>query len=338
MAGGFVKLYGDKLLDSSVWIGTPSNVKILWIAMLALADQHGRIIKGLPGLVHRSDLTREEVLAALKFLEAPDPDSQTKTFEGRRVKLIEGGWQLLTYKIHREYRTDKQVKEAERKAVYRDRKAQEKEVGRVPDVPVSPRRSVPEAEAEAEAEAEIVSSEGLSHQEDTAVVKECPASENLPVEVGTNLPVPRDQKWLQLFINRLDANVWREHRATKEARVAFNFHRWRNNIKNRTIFSVEREKTCAKYIEQYGLIRVLFAIEGQLTLPDFNPHDKGVAYRGWENLFRKAKGYENIEKCSNWAIQKEHGAKVAAAIKQLVDARGWTPSEADEELYETLGG
>jgi len=360
----FVKL-DCGILDSSIWIDRPAREVFLTALLMAepyvldepepqievcsLRETGFVVPPGVYGFVHAAGVgivrragieDQQKGLEALERLGKPEEDSRSSAWEGRRLVRVNGGFIVLNFDTYRQ----RDETGAERARRYRAKKKQldrQRSVTRDNrDVTRDNRDDVTQAEAEAEAEAEAVSSEGISHQEDSAVVKECPApsTPNIPVVVGTKLPAVRDQQWLQNFINALDANAWRENRASKEARVAFNFHRWRNNIKNRTIFSPDREKRCAKLIAEYGLIRVLFAIEGQLTHPDFNQADKGVSYRGWDNLFRVQKGYENIEKCSNWAIRKEHGAKVAATIKQLIDKRGWSPSEIDEELFNTIVG
>ena len=143
---GFVKIYGDRLLRSTLWVGTEPTTKVVWITMLALADQYGCVQGSLPGLAHAAGVSMDDTVRALEYLKAPDPHSQTKDHEGRRIKDFEGGWMILNYVKYREFRSESQIKAAARKQEWRDKT----QTGHVPDVPTSPTKSRTEAEAEAD--------------------------------------------------------------------------------------------------------------------------------------------------------------------------------------------
>jgi len=96
----FTKL-SSSLIASSVW-NEPDNVRIVWITMLAMADQNGDVKSSLPGLAHLARKTLEETKSALAVLSAPDPHSGRKELNGRRVTEIEGGWNLVTHPYYRE--------------------------------------------------------------------------------------------------------------------------------------------------------------------------------------------------------------------------------------------
>lgn len=136
---GYVKVYGDMLLNSTVWVCSDRPTKICWITLLCMADQHGIVQSSLPGLAKEADITVEEAAAAIDQFQRPDPHSRTKEYEGRRVEPVDGGWLVLNHRKYRDYRTEDQVKEAERKADYRRRmaekqEAEEPQVGLVPQV------------------------------------------------------------------------------------------------------------------------------------------------------------------------------------------------------------
>lgn len=78
------------------------QTRIVWVTMMALADQHGRVLASVPGLAHTARVPIEAVRAALEIFLSPDPDSRTPDFEGRRIEKVEGGWRLLNYARHRE--------------------------------------------------------------------------------------------------------------------------------------------------------------------------------------------------------------------------------------------
>ncbi len=251
---GFVKLYGDKLLDSSVWIGTPKNVKVLWVALLALADREGQVFKSLPGLAHRADLTRRETLDALQFLMAPDPDSQTKTNEGRRVEEIEGGWLLLTYVDHREFKTEDQVKWAERKRKWRESK------GHVPDVPGTSSDKDTEAEAEAEAEAE-----GSKKGESTTLALRAP-TKGKPIAVSKVMETMQNLSAMTLSKRQLEL---------AQATALFAYYTATTGKRHSTtMWTRERFTRLCQHIQQRGMDFCLYVVDGGVHHPDLNQPGK----------------------------------------------------------------
>lgn len=153
MSNGFVKIYGS-ILQSSIWLEN-AETKVLWITMLAMADQRGMVDASVIGLAHAANISREKCEAALATLSSPDPNSKSKQFGGRRVRATKGVWLILNYTRYREVRTAKQVSEAERKERWRKSK-QDKgaTTGHVPHVPLGPGVSTPDLEADADAKGE----------------------------------------------------------------------------------------------------------------------------------------------------------------------------------------
>ncbi len=157
----FVKLFGS-ILDSSIW-GEDHTTRIVWITMLAMADEHGMVHASIGGLAHRARVTVPECEAALDILTSPDQHSRSSAHEGRRVEDVEGGWLLLNYEKYRELRSRRQIVDAARQRRHRRKqrtvpeersaptntRQQKRDVSR----PVTKRHDVTvEAEAEAEAE------------------------------------------------------------------------------------------------------------------------------------------------------------------------------------------
>ena len=119
MSAHFVKLYGS-ILDSTVWL-EKSGTRILWITMLAMADDGGFVMASVPGLAKRAGITRKECEAGLTVLLAPDRDSRTPDHQGRRLEKIEGGWLILNHRKYRDLRTDAQIATAERVRKHREK-------------------------------------------------------------------------------------------------------------------------------------------------------------------------------------------------------------------------
>ncbi len=81
------------------------NAKLLFLTMIPLANQEGFVSASLDGLADFARLTESETEEALEILEGPDRKSRNKANEGRRVKPVEGGWQILGYERHWERMT-----------------------------------------------------------------------------------------------------------------------------------------------------------------------------------------------------------------------------------------
>lgn len=91
----YTKLFSS-ILDSTIWSESVAT-KITWVTMLAMTDTAGCVYASMPGLAKRVGVSISEAETAIKCFLSPDPHSRTKDNEGRRVKEIEGGWQLLNY-------------------------------------------------------------------------------------------------------------------------------------------------------------------------------------------------------------------------------------------------
>ncbi len=122
MSTGFTKLFGS-ILDSSVW-EEEDRTRLVWIALMAMADRDGVVHASLPGLARRARVPREDTEAALEKFLAPDPDSRTPDHEGRRIEVVRGGWRLLN---HAEYRRRQSDEDRREKAADRQRRKRERE-------------------------------------------------------------------------------------------------------------------------------------------------------------------------------------------------------------------
>lgn len=103
---GYTTLFSN-LLASTVWRET-KETRLLWITLLAMADRHGIADASVPGLADFARLSVDETRASLATLAAPDPESRTPDFEGRRITAVERGWRILN---HAKYRAQARVDE-----------------------------------------------------------------------------------------------------------------------------------------------------------------------------------------------------------------------------------
>lgn len=88
----------------------------MWFSMLAVADMHGIVdTPSEKALARYLNLPQDYLEKGLAVLMAPDPDSRTKAFEGRRVVRDGSVFRCVNYEKYRDFRTAKQ--EADRRRI-----------------------------------------------------------------------------------------------------------------------------------------------------------------------------------------------------------------------------
>jgi hypothetical protein len=110
MSGGFVKVY-EAIIRSSVWAESPET-KLAWLTLLIIADANGRVEGTIPGIAQVIGISVEEFESALAIFLAPDRYSRTRDHDGRRLREIDGGWEIINHRLYRDKRSDKQVRQA----------------------------------------------------------------------------------------------------------------------------------------------------------------------------------------------------------------------------------
>lgn len=96
---GFTKLF-NSILASSIW-SEDDKTRLVWITMLAMANEFGVVEASVIGLAHQAHVAKEDCQKALEKLLAPDSDSRSKEFEGRRIEQVDGGWKILNHGKYR---------------------------------------------------------------------------------------------------------------------------------------------------------------------------------------------------------------------------------------------
>ncbi len=97
---GFALLWG-KILDSSVWVKESKETRLVWITMLAMKNADGMIFASVIGLADRAKVSPDECRTALQIFLSPDPDDTSKVEDGRRIREIQGGWQIINHDLYR---------------------------------------------------------------------------------------------------------------------------------------------------------------------------------------------------------------------------------------------
>lgn len=114
---GYTKLF-TTLLDSTVW-ALSKEARLLWITMLLKKNRDQIVECSIPGLAHAARLSVEETEVALEELGRPDPYSQTKVKDGRRIEKIDRGWLVINGELYRN------LLSAEERLEYKRRKQKE---------------------------------------------------------------------------------------------------------------------------------------------------------------------------------------------------------------------
>ena len=112
---GFTLLWG-KILESSIWVKESKETRLVWVTMLAMKDKDGLIQASVVGLADRAKVALEECKEALRVFLSPDPDDTSKVEEGRRIREVPGGWQIINHDLYR-------FSNEARRAIWREQKA-----------------------------------------------------------------------------------------------------------------------------------------------------------------------------------------------------------------------
>jgi len=155
----YTKLF-NSIVTSTIWT-EDDKTRIVWITMLAMADQHGEVHASVPGLARVAGVGIEDCEKALSKLLSPDPYSRTPANEGRRISPIDGGWELLN---HAKYRVMASKEDAKAATAARVKRFRERNANVTPcnagvtegNARVTQGRDIAEAEAEAEEKADYV--------------------------------------------------------------------------------------------------------------------------------------------------------------------------------------
>lgn len=169
MTPGYTKLFSS-IIFSSIW-REKNEVRIVWITMLALRDRDNEVHASVPGLADAARVPVEECRAALAVLEAPDPDSRSTEFDGRRIEKIDGGWRILNGDKYRKLMGIDERREYVRKKVAECRERKRlRDAQKLADAQDDARTS---RESEVQAPVEVENPEIKGEQKDSSVSEPC---------------------------------------------------------------------------------------------------------------------------------------------------------------------
>lgn len=124
---GYIKLWED-IITSSIW-DEDDKTRIMWVTLMALTDPAGFVAGSVPGLARLAKMSREDAEKAIQRLEAPDPDSRSREFDGRRIEHLpdQGGWVILNYEKFRKRQSLEERREYMRNYMKNRREEDKKE-------------------------------------------------------------------------------------------------------------------------------------------------------------------------------------------------------------------
>lgn len=119
----YTKLW-HRIVTSSIW-DADDKTRLVWITMLALANRDGFVESSFKALAMLARVDHKACRHALQVLSSPDPDSRTKTDDGRRIEERDGGWQIINYDLYRNATSDDPhvIKNRERQRRFREKQA-----------------------------------------------------------------------------------------------------------------------------------------------------------------------------------------------------------------------
>jgi hypothetical protein len=144
---GYGKIWSG-ITESSLWDGS-KEARLLFVTLLAKADGVGFVEAAPSGLARLANLTRAEIDSALAELTSPDPESKSKTADGRRVAIVPRGVCVVNYEEYRARRDDEERRQYMREYMREYRKKNTSHVNNV-NSGKSCNPQLAQAEAEAE--------------------------------------------------------------------------------------------------------------------------------------------------------------------------------------------
>ena len=144
----YTKLF-NSIITSTIWT-EDDKTRIVWITMLAIADQNGEVQGSIPGLARLAGVSVQDAENAIEKFLSPDIYSRTPDNEGRRICKIDGGWELLNHAKYRRMASLADQKDANTKRQQRHRERNASVTHRNATVTLQTDKAEAEAEAEAD--------------------------------------------------------------------------------------------------------------------------------------------------------------------------------------------
>lgn len=84
------------IVTSSIWT-EPSDIRVVWITLLALATKSGKVVASIKRLAELSNVTREVASQAIEIFSNKDERSRDKDGDGRRIEILADGFRIINF-------------------------------------------------------------------------------------------------------------------------------------------------------------------------------------------------------------------------------------------------
>ena len=123
----YAKIY-EQIFDSS--IAENYQVRHVFEDLLKLADKDGTVNRTHEAIARRTNVPLEIVRMAIAELEKPDPRSQSKEADGRRIVRLEEdrdwGWRIVNHGYYRSLKTEEDRRQGIKERVRKHREDKDK--------------------------------------------------------------------------------------------------------------------------------------------------------------------------------------------------------------------
>lgn len=89
------------IVTSSIWT-EPSDIRVVWITLLALATKSGKVTASIKKLAELSNVTREVAAQAIEIFSNKDERSRDKDGDGRRIEILADGFRVINFDKYNE--------------------------------------------------------------------------------------------------------------------------------------------------------------------------------------------------------------------------------------------
>lgn len=126
----FAKLF-SRITESSL-MEEPLEVRYVFMMMLAMCDPTGHVIGTDIAVARRMNISEDEFRKCAESLMAPDPDSNSKEEDGKRITLSKGerGYFVVNYLTYRDMKTEIHKRDYMREYMRKRREAKALEEGK----------------------------------------------------------------------------------------------------------------------------------------------------------------------------------------------------------------
>lgn len=295
---------------------------------------YGIVRASAVGIIQRDGIEKEAGYGALEALGAPDQDSRSQAFEGRRMVRVDGGYVILNYFTYR----DRDYGSAERMRRLRGRRKAEKELFDTEDVTGVVTSDVTVTDSiEHRAEAELTTEQNRAVD---SIASETPTPSTLVIaDNGARpLPVIRGTRNVVAIRDRLAAviaelqtgtraRLKKEQIRTLQAEMLFGYWQAKFN-KPRAGMDDKREKLLVRRLEENrgDVSELFYVLDGALT-DDWvtgKAQNARHANDGIEYIFRDRAHVERFASlCRGYRANEPHkmAVKYAAIFTGESDAK-----------------